>query len=402
MKKRILFVDDERKILMALRRSLRRFRDQWDMVFAEGGAAGLDECASATFDLVVSDARMPGMEGSEFLNEVARLYPDTVRMILSGQCSRKSVLKCVAVAHQFLSKPCDPEILKNVLQKICETRGHFHHSPHRVDMSRVQRLPSQRCIYKQLTDTMESRRVSTEELAGILVRDVAMTAKVMQLVSSGFFGSPQRVENTAEAAKFLGQEIIGTLVDCSAVFELHGEENTEEDLRQLSDHSFAVAAAAREVAKTLTNDPSLIGDAYVAGMLHEVGVLALAGRTADQREPLNPGKSCRKAVDFANLANPARGRGLDPSGYLVAIWGLPDPVIQAVSYHRAPDRCPGDALAPLIAVHVANALLEPCRKPRKETTNYLKKNFLRQAGCADRLELWRNICEARQGEGVLQ
>ncbi|MFO7903489.1 MAG: HDOD domain-containing protein [Planctomycetota bacterium] len=402
MKKRILFVDDEPKILMALRRSLRRFRDQWDMVFAEGGAAGLDECASAPFDVVVSDARMPGMEGSEFLNEVARLYPDTVRMILSGQCSRNSVLKCVAVAHQFLSKPCDPEILKNVLQNVCETRDHFHHSPHRIDVSRVQRLPSQRCIYKQLTDAMESPRVSTEELAGILVRDVGMTAKVMQLVSSGFFGSPQRVENTAEAAKFLGQEIIGTLVDCSAVFELHREENAEEDLRQLSDHCFAVSDSATEIAKTLTNDPRLIGDAHVAGMLHEIGVLALAGRTGDHREPLNPGDNCRKAVDFSNPVNPDREGGLDPGGYLVALWGLPDPVIQAVSYHRAPNCCPGDALAPLIAVHVANALLEPCRKPRNGTTTYLKTDFLRKAGCADHLEIWRNICEARQGEGVLQ
>lgn len=92
---RILFVDDEPKILMALRRSLRGLRNEWEMVFADGGAAALEQCAAAPFDVVVSDARMPGMEGSHLLGEVAKLYPDTVRMVLSGQCSRSSVLKCV-------------------------------------------------------------------------------------------------------------------------------------------------------------------------------------------------------------------------------------------------------------------------------------------------------------------
>ena len=62
--KRILFVDDEPKILMGLRRSLRCYRGEWEMCFAEGGGAALEQCAQGPFDVVVSDARMPGMDGS--------------------------------------------------------------------------------------------------------------------------------------------------------------------------------------------------------------------------------------------------------------------------------------------------------------------------------------------------
>ncbi len=109
---RILFVDDEPKILSGLRRMLRSMRHDWEMEFAEGGLRALELFEARPFDVVVSDARMPGMEGSELLERVRREYPDTVRMILSGQCSRDSVLQCVGATHQFLSKPCDAETLK--------------------------------------------------------------------------------------------------------------------------------------------------------------------------------------------------------------------------------------------------------------------------------------------------
>ncbi|MFW6114213.1 MAG: HDOD domain-containing protein [bacterium] len=399
---RILFVDDEPKILMALRRSLRSLRHQWEMVFAEGGVAGLEECASAAFDVVVSDARMPGMEGPEFLAEVARLYPDTVRMILSGQCSRNSVLRCVAVAHQFLSKPCDPTILKNALQRVCDARDQFRQSSYRPAISRIQQLPTEQGAYKQLVKNAKSPEVNTDTLAAVLVRDVGMTGRVMQLVSSGFFGSPQRVESPSAAAKSLGQEIIGALVKSTSFFELPGEERVEEGFHRLNEHSLAVASAAKQIAKSLTNDPVVIGDAYVSGMLHELGVFALAGKPIDLEKELLAGEISPEAFAFESLAKLDDEWQLDPGGYLAALWGLPDPVIQAISYHRVPDRCSGEALIPLIAVHVANAFLEPRCGAWNKSANHLNKDFLQQAGYADYLELWRSIREFGPREGVLQ
>ena len=120
--KRILFVDDDSNILAGLCRSLRSLRNEWEMVFAEGSAAALRGTVPPVLDVVVSDARMPGMEGSAFLGEVMRLYPDTVGIILSGQCSRTSVLKCVEVAHQFLSKPCEAGTLKSAVHEVCAMR----------------------------------------------------------------------------------------------------------------------------------------------------------------------------------------------------------------------------------------------------------------------------------------
>ncbi len=114
--RRILFVDDEPLVLQGLQRMLRTMRNEWDMAFAEGGEAGLALLAEAPFDVVVSDMRMPGMNGAQFLREVMRLYPTTVRLVLSGHADKDLVSQCVGVAHQYLNKPCDADTLKSTIQ----------------------------------------------------------------------------------------------------------------------------------------------------------------------------------------------------------------------------------------------------------------------------------------------
>jgi HD-like signal output (HDOD) protein len=373
--KRILFVDDETKVLEGLRRSLYNLRDQWEMTFAEGGAAALEECASRPFDVVVSDARMPGMEGADFLGRVENLYPDTVRIILSGQCSRSSVLKCAEVAHQFLSKPCEPGTLKSAIQRVCGIRDSFQDAQAREAVSSVQWLPSQSQVRQALADQIESPAASIERVAEIVARDLGMAAKVVQLVSSGFFGTPQRISNAAYAAKLLGLETLKAMLASASEFQPCCGADREEDLRLLAAHSLAVAEAAAAIAETLTRDCMLIGDAYLAGFLHEIGRLALAGRNApcgaDQAEP-------------------------DPGGYLAALWGLSDPVVQAIAYHRAPGSCPDQPLPPLTAVHVAHALCDRSGDAADEAAGLFDAAYLRARGCAGQTNGWREKCRVPQ------
>lgn len=394
--KRILFVDDEPRILTGLRRMLRGHRSEWEMVFAEGGGEALEQCASAAFDVVVSDARMPGMEGHKLLGEMMRLYPDTVRMILSGQCSRSSVLKCVGVAHQFISKPCDPEILKSALRRTCEMRDCLRDEATRRAVSRVQSLPSQAAVYAELVDQVESPSASIEKVAEIIGRDVAMCAKTTQLVSSGFFGTPQRVTDGAHAAKLLGLETIAALLASCAAFQPgNSEHDREEDLQALTDHSLAVAAASKRIAETVSDERALVGDAHLAGMLHEVGTLALAGgRLGCSPEPRFTGSRQGTAARHSSKA--------DPGGYLAALWGLPDPIVQAIAYHRAPGSCSEQTFGPLMAVHVANAFLGQSQGRSNGGTGSLDMDYLRRTGCADRMESWREICATCRPEGVLQ
>jgi HD-like signal output (HDOD) protein len=391
--KQILFVDDDTKILDGLRRSLRNQRGEWEMVFAEGGVAALTECASRRFDVIVSDARMPGLEGAEFLGHVRNLYPDTVRIILSGQCSRTAVLQCVGVTHQFLTKPCGPETLRAVIEHICRIRDLFQDVPGREAISGVQSLPIQTHIYQRLADQIESPTTSIERVAEIVSRDVGMSAKVVQLVSSGFFGTPPRISSVSHAARLLGLESFKAVFKSSSVFHPGSEAGSEEVLHQLSAHSIAVATLAREIAGTLTDDRKLISDAHLAGLLHEIGKLAMMGRSSvcsAEGTAIAPGGE--SGFDAT---------GLDLGGYLAAIWGLPAPLVQAIAYHRAPRHCRAQPTVPLTAVHVANAILERSEDTGGDGAGFLDMTYLQTIGSAAHIDIWREKCRDCHPLGML-
>ena len=113
----VLFVDDEPNILSGLRRMLRSMRHEWNMIFAENGYAALDQLKAHVVDVIVTDMRMPGMDGATLLQEVSLLYPHTIRLVLSGQSTRETILRAVGPTHQFLSKPSNATDLKHVIER---------------------------------------------------------------------------------------------------------------------------------------------------------------------------------------------------------------------------------------------------------------------------------------------
>ncbi len=120
--KKILFVDDETRVLEGLRRMLRGLRHEWDMEFVASGEEALIRLNACRFDVVVSDMRMPGMDGCELLEQIRQQSPTTVRIVLSGHSDRQAVMRTVGVAHQFLSKPCDSQVVTTTVMRACRIR----------------------------------------------------------------------------------------------------------------------------------------------------------------------------------------------------------------------------------------------------------------------------------------
>jgi response regulator RpfG family c-di-GMP phosphodiesterase len=148
-KKSILLVDDERSILSSLRRLLRR--EGWNLLTADSGEQGLSVLADQTVDLVISDMRMPQMDGATFLKKVKDLYPNTIRIILTGYAERGAVTKAFTDAdiHQMIHKPWDDEELKEILRNaLSQTAGQDEESPglHRI-INEVGALPVLPSIY---------------------------------------------------------------------------------------------------------------------------------------------------------------------------------------------------------------------------------------------------------------
>ena len=122
MKFQILFVDDDRKVLDGLRRMLSDKRREWDMLFAENGPAALEIMAANPVDVIVTDMRMPGMDGAELLDKVQEAHPGVVRLMLSGYTEKESLGKAFPPSHQFLSKPCPKDLLVSTIDNALQSR----------------------------------------------------------------------------------------------------------------------------------------------------------------------------------------------------------------------------------------------------------------------------------------
>src|SRR5690242_10432691 len=120
---RILFVDDEPRVLEGLRLGLRGKRKVWDMVFHGSARAALADVEQNAVDVVDSDMRMRGMDGAELLARVAARRPGTVRIVLSGQMDEGAAVRAASVAHRFLSKPSDAKVVESVVTRALELHG---------------------------------------------------------------------------------------------------------------------------------------------------------------------------------------------------------------------------------------------------------------------------------------
>ena len=209
--KRLLFVDDDPMVLDGLRRALHGMRESWEMNFVDSAAAALQALQKEPYDAVISDMRMPLMDGAQLLEQIKQGYPDMVRMILSGQSSREAVYRSIAPAHQFLSKPCDPRELTARLGQAFAMRDLLANQALKTVISRLRSIPSMPALYDDIIAVLRSESPSLDQIARIISKDVGMAAKMLQLANSAFVGASGRVSSLVQALSLIGTETVRTL-----------------------------------------------------------------------------------------------------------------------------------------------------------------------------------------------
>ena len=218
MQRRILFVDDEQNLLMGLKRTLRPMRKLWEMEFVSSGDEALGLMSLREFDAVVTDMRMPGMSGADLLDTIQKQWPGAVRIVLSGQADRETVMQAIAPAHQFLSKPCDPEQLRSVLENTLALSDLLQNTSLKCFISNIKSIPSLPLLYQQVTSELRSEDPSTSRIGEIIAQDMAMTAKLLQIVNSAAYGIRAQISEPKQAAVYLGLDTIRALVLSLSIF----------------------------------------------------------------------------------------------------------------------------------------------------------------------------------------
>lgn len=386
MKHKILFVDDEPLVLQGLQRSLRSMRNDWDMTFLDNGAAALKFMAAGNVDVIVSDMRMPGMNGAELLNTVMRLYPRTVRLVLSGHADQDLILKCVGSTHQYLSKPCDPDALRKTVVRALSLEASLKNECIQKLIARMERLPSVPALYSAIVEKMHDPEVVLEEVGQIIAQDIGMTAQVLKLVNSAFFGLRREVASPVEAVAYLGLDTIKSLVlSIHAFSQFQPAPQCGFSLPALWNHSLGVASFAKRLAQLESPDRKLADETFVAGLLHDAGKAALAYNFPDQYGALLAAAAPPAADRLAAELRVFGVNHADVGGYLLGLWGLPAPVVEAIALHHHPGLSNDENFTPLTAVHVAEALTHA----QDAVPVSLDLVYLHRLQLASRLEAWQ-------------
>lgn len=386
---KVLFVDDEPNILSGLRRMLRGMRHEWDMDFVDSGAEALKLLDQDQWDVVVSDMRMPAVDGTAVLSAFRKRNPSTIRIALSGETEQCMIYRCVQHAHQYLAKPCDADTLVETVQRAGRLKAMISNPElgHLVTgMSSLPSLPDQ---YQQIMDELQSDDASLQKIGEIIESDVAMTAKILQLVNSSFFGLIQHVSSPAQAAMFLGVDVIRSLVLTSGVFsQFDSEISRALNLDSIWTRSTRVGALAKRIAIEETGDKLLADYALMSGMLMDIGILVLAQNKPEQlkdtfaraREQGTPEWEAERE-DFGHSHT-------EVGAYLAGVWGLPNPIIECIAYHHTPTEQAEERFSALAAVHVALGIVDA---HDTGDTPEIDGAYLDKLGVAERLPEWQAI-----------
>jgi HD-like signal output (HDOD) protein len=393
MLKRVLFVDDEPNLLMGLQRSLRPMRAEWEMEFVASGEEALQAMAGRQFDMVVTDMRMPGMTGAELLEKIQQESPQTIRIILSGQSDRESIVRSSASAHQFLSKPCDPEQLKSLLTRTIALTNLLQNASLKKLVSQLKCVPSLPSIYHDITRELRSESPSPSRIGGMIARDIGMTAKLLQTVNSAVYGMRTEISEPEQAVLLLGLDTIHAMVLSLSIFSvINPAVFSADEAERLWEHSVATSKISRCIAKAEGIRGHALDPYQSAGLLHDVGKLVIASA-----DPL----SYRSILEISSstgtrpwlVEREVLGCShAEVGAYLLGIWGLPASIVEAVAWHHHPSESPVTEFSPLAAVHVASILHSRMHPEHEHGSPSLDQEFLERIGLAERQEIWMEVC----------
>jgi HD-like signal output (HDOD) protein len=355
--KRVLFVDDEPALLDGLRGRLRSLRSRWEMVFVESASRAITELELGAFDVVVSDMRMPGMDGAQLLATVAERWPATVRIVLSGHVQEEQSARVLTMAHQYLSKPCSAQQLENVIDRCVKLQDLLTDRKLRDVVGRVTKLPALPQTYARLSRLMSDPHAGVGEIAAAVSADPAVSAKVLQMVNSSFFRLARRISRIDQAVNYLGLTAIRNIVMSVEVFSHWSAHPALPDLSP--DRLLARAQRVAAAAWALTSGTPIADDALLAGLLHKIGYWVLL-----QECPADVARAVAMAR-AESISLPAAERHVigashaEVGAYLLGLWGLPQAVVEAVAFQHVPAQVAHAQFDVLAALVLAESLALP-------------------------------------------
>ena len=385
--KRILFVDDKPETFGELKDALAASGAAWQVEYAAGGDSALAALERGPVDVVIAgDRKRLTMDGVTLLTRVRDHHPTTIRMIVSAT-TRPGL--ATIISHRFLSKPCNVDELAVLIKRSCA----LHERTGEVEAFRktmaTTALPSRPGVYMELNRVLSDPDWQPHQVSAVLERDVAMSAKVLQLANSALFGLTSTVTSVRDAVMYLGVDTIRSLsLTAEAFGKVSAPGSADFSLDSFQSHAMLVARITASILPAGRTQQ----EAVTAALLHDIGKLVLITDGSRRWAQLNE-QARQRQVPMHVVEQETDGvTHAHVGAHLLWLWGLPDGIVEAVAHHHDPGSVDGLAFDGVAAVHIANGLaneIAPAAEGEAPRAG-LDVELLDRLGLRPRLELWRS------------
>lgn len=375
--------------------------DDWNTVVV----TRLDELAKTLDEtrpdiLVLPLGEYPS-QSLDLLQEIVVKHPAIVRIVLSGPLTPVQAARASELAHHALPLDCSPQELIDDIYNSLHVHGLINKPVIRDYVTSLKKLPVLPDVYERLNSCLSSDRTNAREIAKIIEQDPVVAAKIMQLVNSAYFGLSREISRIHEAVTILGVRMIRDLVLSSHLFESYPQTDDWKSFsfKQIHQRSMAVAKAAQHIARAAKADRHVQAQAFLAGLLHDFGVVVLASHNPSEYHRVISKAGLMEqpvyAIEKLNLGVTHAEAG----AYLLALWNLPPKVIEAVLFHHFPKANSKSGFTPLTAVHVADALLPAATSVVGcDMSSRLSVTYLEEIGMDKELARWQLITADYQNQ----
>jgi HD-like signal output (HDOD) protein len=392
---RVLFVGGDELWFGHLQRDVACLQRGWVCLHAPDSGAAVSILTSSSLQALVVDGRVANAR--LLLEEVRAQQPEIVCLIRCEMSDRKAVDLWKGLGVTMVASQADASILAASLLRRVHLRDWMADPAIKALLPRIRKLPATPKLYTQVTEELRDPHGPLEVVAGLIEQEPVMSAKLLQLVNSAFFASEREVTTVLDAVMILGSERIKSLILLAGIFSQYGNgKGFGAAVQTLVGHSIQVGAFSRAIVLSETRSAPMAEAAFTAGVLHDVGKLILAGNVPEMymrvQELMKTGKLSEGAAE-------RQVYGVDHAkvgACLLAAWGLPLPILEAIAFHHEPERSAGNAFSLLAAVHVANVfahemeLLPPGTGSAAPPGIHLE--YLAQIGLGDCRDRWRESC----------
>ena len=383
--RRVLFVDRDPETFEGLREAMRPLGDGWQLRFAGGGEAALAALEQEPADVLIADEQMEPMDGVTLLTRVRERHPTTIRMLLSAT-ARPGI--GTIVSHRFLTKPCNVAELGTLIKRSCALHERTGAAEALRRTMSTTALPSRPGVYMELNQVLADPSWQPGQVAAVIERDVALSARVLQLANSALFGLTSTVTTVRHAVVYLGADTIRSLALTAEAFGKLAPASSEGfSIDSFQAHAMLVA----KITAAILPAGRPAQEAVTAALLHDIGRLVLVADGSPRWSQLRE-QALARQLPMHVVEQEADGvTHAEIGAHLLSLWGLPDVIVEAVASHHSPSSVPGPAFDGVAAVHIANVLANEVTPgdPAAPPPAPLDERLLEQLRLHERVEPWR-------------